>query len=221
MHLTPEILVSAYMQGVFPMAEVHTGEVRWYSPDPRGVIPLDQFYIPRSVAKAVRSRRFEIRADERFREVMQACAGARLIEGEPEHETWISDELIDLYSRLHIAGLAHSVEAYLNDVNGEGAGGTLVGGLYGVTLAGAFFGESMFIRPELGGTDASKICLVWLVAHLRARGFTLLDTQFLTPHLERFGCIEIPRSQYLHQLRDALAASEVQWGAFPAACPHA
>jgi leucyl/phenylalanyl-tRNA--protein transferase len=211
MQLTPEILISAYLQGVFPMAEPHTGEVRWYAPDPRGVIPLDAFHIPRSVARTIRARRFEIRADQRFREVMQACAGPRFIEGELERETWISDELIDLYARLHFAGLAHSVEAYLDD-------DTLVGGLYGVALAGAFFGESMFIRPELGGTDASKVCLAALVFHLRARGYTLLDTQFINPHLGRFGGIEIARAQYLQQLDSAIKMPDVEWGDFPAAC---
>ncbi len=191
--LNPALLIKAYSQGVFPMADSREGRVRWYSPDPRGFIPLDGFHLSRSLQRVVRSGRFDISTDRAFERVMSACAAPR-----PGHpETWISQPIIDVYCALQRLGLAHSVEAWRE--------GRLVGGLYGVHLRGAFFGESMFSLPAEGGRDASKVCLVWLVAHLRRNGFRLLDTQFVTPHLARFGCTEISRQEYLVRLEKALA----------------
>lgn len=181
--LTPELIVHAYRRGLFPMADA-TGEIGWYSPDPRAVFPLDAFKIPKSLAKTVRAGKFEIRIDGDFEAVMRAC-------GERE-ETWISEEIVRAYTALHRLGLAHSVEAW--------QGGALVGGLYGVALGGAFMGESMFSRA----TDASKVCLVHLVERLKGRGYTLLDSQFPTEHLMRFGQALIPRREYLRQLEAAL-----------------
>jgi len=187
-----ELLVEAYCKGVFPMADDESGEIHWYSPDPRGVIPLDGFHTPRSLARVVRARRFEIRTDTCFQRVMELCAEPRANDA----GTWIDKSLIDAYTELHAAGCAHSVEAWLED--------ELVGGLYGVHLRGAFFGESMFSRVGQGGTNASKVALVHLVAQLRAAGFLLLDAQFQNPHLHQFGCVEIPRRDYLKMLGLAL-----------------
>ena len=187
-----ELLVEAYCKGVFPMADDESGEIHWYSPDPRGVIPLDGFHTPRSLARVVRARRFEIRTDTCFQRVMELCAEPRANDA----GTWIDKSLIDAYTELHAAGCAHSVEAWLED--------ELVGGLYGVHLRGAFFGESMFSRGGQGGTNASKVALVHLVAQLRAAGFLLLDAQFQNPHLHQFGCVEIPRRDYLKMLGLAL-----------------
>ena len=184
-----DLLVSAYASGWFPMA-VEPGEIRWYSPDPRGVIPLDAFHVPSRLARVVRSGRFEVAIDRDFDAVIRACAEA---ERKDEAGTWIDDEIMASYGALHRAGLAHSVEAWEN--------GRLAGGLYGVALGGAFFGESMFHEV----TDASKVALAALVARLQARGHRLLDIQWVTPHLERFGAIEIPRRRYLKLLEEALA----------------
>jgi leucyl/phenylalanyl-tRNA---protein transferase len=184
------LLVSAYSSGWFPMA-VDDGEIRWYSPDPRGVISLDTFHVSARLARLVRGGRFRVEIDRRFEEVMRACAESE--RKEEDSGTWISDEILASYAELHRIGLAHSVEAWLDD--------RLAGGLYGVALGGAFFGESMFHRV----TDASKVALVALVERLRARGFRLLDVQWVTPHLEQFGAIEIPRAVYLTQLERALA----------------
>jgi leucyl/phenylalanyl-tRNA--protein transferase len=184
------LLVSAYSSGWFPMA-VDGGEVRWYSPDPRGVIPLDGFHLPSRLARLVRGGRFRIEIDRRFEDVMRACAEAD--RKEEDAGTWISDEILASYVELHRLGLAHSVETWLDD--------RLVGGLYGVALGGAFFGESMFHHV----TDASKVALAALVERLRRRGFRLLDVQWVTPHLEQFGAIEIPRAMYLKELERALA----------------
>ncbi|MEM7229045.1 MAG: leucyl/phenylalanyl-tRNA--protein transferase [Planctomycetota bacterium] len=200
-HPTPAMLCQAYAHGVFPMFHPEEDVLAWYSPDPRAVIPLETFHVPRTLGREVRKQPFQIRSDTAFELVMRACADSR-----PGREsTWINQELIDLYVALHQAGAAHSVEAWLGD--------ELVGGLYGVQLGGAYFGESMFSQPEKGGTNASKICLVHLVHWLRLRGFTLLDTQFTTPHLERFGCTEIPRFSYLEQL-DCALERPVSWGTF-------
>lgn len=164
------------------------GSLAWYDPDPRGVLPLDTFHVPRRLAKSLRAQPFELRADTAFRTVMEECARAA-----PGRETtWISDELVDAYVELHELGFAHSVEAW--------RGGVLVGGLYGVAVGGVFAGESMFSRA----TDASKAALVHLVDVLRAGGFVLLDTQFVTSHLARFGAVEIPRAQYRARLARAL-----------------
>ena len=184
-----ELLLSAYASGWFPMA-VDGGEIRWFSPDPRGIIPLETFHVPRRLARVVRKAPFRIEIDRAFESVMRACADAERDAEDPG--SWISDEIVRSYCALHERGVAHSVEAWIGD--------RLVGGLYGVSLGGAFFGESMFHRE----TDASKVVLVALVERLRARGYTLLDTQWVTGHLEQFGAIEIPRSRYLRLLDASL-----------------
>jgi leucyl/phenylalanyl-tRNA---protein transferase len=190
--IEPELLVSAYGSGWFPMA-VEGGEIRWFSPDPRGVIPLDTFRVPQRLARVWRRGRFEISVNRAFGEVIEACA---VIDRDPDDPgTWITREIIESYGTLHTRGLAHSVEAWHD--------GRLAGGLYGVSLGGAFFGESMFHRE----TDASKIALIALVERLRARGYQLLDTQWSTPHLEQFGAMDIPRRDYLQRLESALRLS--------------
>jgi leucyl/phenylalanyl-tRNA---protein transferase len=189
--LTPELLLRAYAAGIFPMAEdAEDREVFWVDPEQRGVLPLDDFHLPRRLRRVLRQELFEIRCDSAFAEVVRGCAEPR-----PERpKTWINDEIVQLYTALFRRGFAHSVECW--------HGGALVGGLYGVALGGAFFGESMFSRV----TEASKVALAQLVARLRLGGFRLLDTQFVTPHLERFGAIEIPRRQYHRELAAALQA---------------
>lgn len=182
-----EALLSAYASGWFPMA-VGAGEIRWYSPDPRGIIPLDTFHVSRRLARSLRQQRFEIRINTSFREVIQACADREDSDGD-----WIDEEIIESYCALHDQGFAHSVETW--------QGGMLAGGLYGVAIGGAFFGESMFHRVS----DASKAALAALVERLRARGYTLLDTQWVTDHLAQFGATEIPRRRYLRLLDEALA----------------
>lgn len=195
MELTPAILLGAYCQGCFPMAE-EDGTIYWYDPDPRTIIPLDQFHIPRSLARRMRRGGFTVRYDTAFRQVMTKCA-----EPAPGREsTWISAELIEVYCCLHELGFAHSVETWMGD--------ELVGGIYGVSLAGLFAGESMFNRR----TDASKIALVHLVQRLNERGYTLFDVQFTTAHLQRFGAIEIPRDQYKRRLSHALASDATSPG---------
>jgi len=195
--LTPEIVLRAYAEGVFPMAERREDpELYWVSPEWRGIIPLDGFHIPKRLARTVRGDRFTVTSDTAFREVMLACA-----EPKPGREqSWINSEIIRLYTALHATGHAHSVECWRE--------GKLVGGLYGVSLGAAFFGESMFSRE----TDASKVALVHLVARLIEGGYVLLDTQFLTEHLARFGTIEIPRNEYLARLRRAIVR-EAYWSA--------
>jgi leucyl/phenylalanyl-tRNA--protein transferase len=178
-----ELLLQGYRFGIFPMA-MKDGTIEWFSPDPRAILPLDKFHVPHGLQRVVRKKIFEIRIDRHFSDVIRACA--------KRQDTWINKEIIESYERLHGLGYAHSVETLSN--------GKLVGGLYGVAIGGAFFGESMFHRK----TDASKIALVALIEHLRARKFTLLDTQWVTPHLVQFGAIEIPRSQYLRLLRRAV-----------------
>jgi leucyl/phenylalanyl-tRNA--protein transferase len=184
-----ELLLSAYSSGWFPMA-VDEGEIRWYSPDPRGIIPLDSFHVPSRLARVIRSGRFRIEIDRDFPAVIRACAEVDRRDEDPG--TWIDSEILTSYIALHRQGIAHSVEAW--------EGERLAGGLYGVALGGAFFGESMFHRV----TDASKVALAVLVERLETRGFTLLDIQWVTPHLEQFGAIEIPRSEYLRVLDSAL-----------------
>lgn len=189
MKLTPHLLINAYAQGIFPMAH-EDGEVYWYDPDPRAILPLDSFHLPRSLARTLRQGGFQVRFDTAFREVITACA-----EPAPGRElTWINDEIIESYCELHTLGFAHSVETWIE--------GKLAGGLYGMSLAGLFAGESMFSRA----TDSSKIALVYLVEHLRRQRFILLDVQFMTPHLRRFGVIEISRRQYKKRLEQALRA---------------
>jgi leucyl/phenylalanyl-tRNA--protein transferase len=167
----------------------HRGNISWYDPDPRAIIPLDSFSVPRRLARTMRSGRFAFRIDHDFRQIMRACA-----ERAPDRpSTWISPGLIEAYTTLHRLGFAHSVETWRE--------GKLVGGLYGVAIRGLFAGESMFSREP----DASKAALVYLVERLRAGGFQLLDTQFVTPHLARFGATEIPRAEYKRRLAQALA----------------
>jgi leucyl/phenylalanyl-tRNA---protein transferase len=182
--LPPDLLLNAYAQGIFPMAMEH-GEIGWFTPDPRGIIPLDErFHIPHGLKRTLKKAPFEIRFDTAFREVMQACA--------ERETTWINGPIIASYTRLFTLGFGHSVEAWQD--------GQLVGGLYGVSIGGVFCGESMFSRK----TDASKVALVALVERLRASGFKLLDTQWTTPHLETFGAYEISRVEYLSRLRRAI-----------------
>jgi leucyl/phenylalanyl-tRNA--protein transferase len=184
--IEPEILLTAYRCGIFPMAVDKRGRIGWFSPDPRAVIPLDtRFHIPHGLRRVLKQKKFEITTDTDFETVIRECA--RRKEG-----TWISRGIIDSYCNLHRLGHAHSIETRRD--------GKLVGGLYGVALGGAFFGESMFHRA----TDASKVALVALVERLRARSFALLDTQWTTPHLQQFGACEIPRREYLWQLEQAL-----------------
>jgi leucyl/phenylalanyl-tRNA--protein transferase len=185
--IAADALLSAYSSGWFPMA-VAPGEIRWYSPDPRGIIPLDTFHVSRRLARSLRQQRFEVRVNTSFRAVIQACADREDSDGD-----WIDEEIIASYCALHEQGFAHSVETWRE--------GLLVGGLYGVAVGGAFFGESMFHRES----DASKAALAGLVDRLRARRYTLLDTQWVTEHLTQFGAIEIPRRRYLRLLDDALA----------------
>ncbi len=191
--IAKELLVAAYATGWFPMA-VRQGDIRWYSPDPRGIIPLDAFHVPKRLQRAIRRRAFRVEIDGAFEAVIRACASVERREEEEDDEggTWIDEEIVESYCALHEAGLAHSVEAWQGD--------RLVGGLYGVALRGAFFGESMFHHV----TDASKVVLAALVERLRARGFTLLDVQWVTPHLEQFGAIEVPREHYLGLLEESL-----------------
>jgi leucyl/phenylalanyl-tRNA--protein transferase len=189
---TPELLIWAYRRGVFPMSNPDTGAMEWFSPDPRAILPLDRFHVPRRLERVRRSGRFAIATDTAFDQVIRECAAPR-----PRRErTWIDARLIDAYVRLHRRGLAHSIEAYRD--------GVLVGGLYGVQLGAAFFGESMFTEPARGGSDASKVCLVRLVELLRKQGFELFDTQLQNAHTARFGCTEIPRARYLERLSHAL-----------------
>ena len=184
-----DLLVSAYASGWFPMA-VDEGDIRWYSPDPRGIIPLDAFHVPSRLARVVRRGTFRIEIDRAFEQVIRACATVARDTEDPG--TWIDDEILSSYCALHEIGLAHSVEAWQGD--------ELVGGLYGVALRGAFFGESMFHRA----TDASKVVLAALVERMQSRGYRLLDIQWVTEHLRQFGAIEVPRRQYLRMLDEAL-----------------
>ena len=198
--LTPDLLLRAYAVGIFPMAEsADDPEIFWVDPDFRGILPLDGFHLPRRLRRTLRTAGFEVRCDSAFIEVVEGCA-------EPTAErpkTWINDEIVRLYSSLFKRGAAHSVETWRD--------GRLVGGLYGVSIGAAFFGESMFSRI----TDASKVALCHLVARLKAGGYTLLDTQFVTEHLQRFGAVEIPRAEYRRRLAAALKGR----GYFPRELP--
>ena len=181
--IEPELLLQGYRLGVFPMA-MEDDSVEWFSPDPRAILPLEDFHVPHALRRLLRRSVFETTINKAFSKVIAACA--------KREDTWINPEIIESYTRLHELGRAHSVEAWKQ--------GRLAGGLYGVAVGGAFFGESMFYSV----TDASKIALVALVEHLRARKFVLLDTQWLTPHLQQFGGIEISRNHYLRLLRRAV-----------------
>lgn len=192
--LTPQILLSAYAQGLFPMAERRDDPtLYWVSPEKRGVMPLDAFHVPKRLARTMRDGRYRFTTDYAFADVMQACAAP----APGREQTWINDEILRLYAALHAGGHAHSVECWHKD--------ELAGGLYGVSLGAAFFGESMFSRIR----DASKMALVELAGILRRGGFTLLDTQFLTTHLAQFGAYEIPREEYLVRLHAAITRQAV------------
>ncbi len=186
--LRSDQLIYAYASGVFPMADAETAEINWYRPNPRAIIPIDTYKPSRSLKPIVNKGMFEIRVDHQFRRVMEACAEPR---GD-ETETWISKELIDVYTELHHLGLAHSVEAYV--------GGELVGGLYGVHIGAAFFGESMFTRVS----NASKVCFHYLIEILRKNDFELLDSQFMNDNVKRYGAIEISRVTYEKRLAKAI-----------------
>ncbi|MHA1597893.1 MAG: leucyl/phenylalanyl-tRNA--protein transferase [Alphaproteobacteria bacterium] len=187
--LTPEILVRAYAAGIFPMSESRDDpSIFWVDPEMRGILPLDDFHISKSLKKTIRRAPFEVSFDTDFAAVIHACAETP----RGDQGTWINDQIIDAFCELHSLGLAHSVECHLD--------GQLVGGLYGVALNGVFCGESMFSTA----TDASKVALVHLVARLKLCGFRLLDTQFVTDHLVRFGAMEIPARHYQMRLQEAL-----------------
>lgn len=185
------LLLEAYQRGYFPMA-IEPGEIRWFSPDPRGIIPLDSFHLPRRLVRELKTHPFDISVDIAFRDVITACASREADEG-----NWINETIVSSYCELHARGLAHSVETWRD--------GQLVGGLYGVSLGAAFFGESMFNRAS----NASKAAMGALVARLRERGYELLDVQWLTPYLQTFGAIEIPRDEYLRRLRGAIGRADV------------
>lgn len=194
MRLTPDLLLRAYAAGIFPMADGRDDpELFWVDPDFRGILPLDGFHVPKRLKRTLRAEPYRVSVDTAFRRTVAACAAPR--PGSPD--SWINAEIKRLYGLLFEAGHAHSVECW--------QGETLVGGLYGVTLGGAFFGESMFSTA----TDASKIALIYLVAQLRAGGFVLLDTQFKTDHLAQFGVIEIARADYRRRLDEALPIQAV------------
>jgi leucyl/phenylalanyl-tRNA--protein transferase len=194
--LTPEILLKAYQAGIFPMAEsADDPELFWVDPERRGILPLDGFHFSRRLRQVVRQDRFEVRVDGDFAATLAACAEAT----DKRPNTWINGEIMRLYTALYARGAAHSVECWRQ--------GALVGGLYGVSIGGAFFGESMFSRMA----DASKVALVHLVALLRLGGYRLLDLQFVTPHLTQFGAVELSRADYRRLLAEALRYR----GAFP------
>ncbi len=180
--ISPNILLGAYSIGYFPMAD-EDNTISWFSPDPRTILPLDRFNVPRSTKQLIKKGTFRIEIDARFEDVMRGCAARK--------ETWINQEIIESYLELYRLGYAHSVESF----DSEG----LAGGLYGVALGSAFFGESMFSLRS----GASKVALAHLIEHLNSKEFTLLDTQYITPHLQMFGAVEIPRKEYLELLRNA------------------
>jgi leucyl/phenylalanyl-tRNA--protein transferase len=190
--LEPALVVDGYRHGVFPWY-VLGDPVLWWSPDPRGVLPLDGLHVPRRLARRMRRLDYEVRTDVAFEAVMRACDERR-----PDG-SWIHEDMVRCFAAMHRAGDAHSLEVYDEH-------GVLIGGIYGVAFGGCFAAESMFHRAK----DASKIALVSLVDHLRERGFVLLDVQFKTPHLARFGCVEIPRSEYLERLAAAVGL-DVTW----------
>jgi leucyl/phenylalanyl-tRNA--protein transferase len=197
--ITPEVLLKAYACGIFPMADsADDPSLYWIEPEQRGVVPLDRFHVPARLKRTVRADRFAIRVNCDFDGVLDGCAEPQ----EGRKNTWINRRIRNLYRKLYDIGHCHTVEAY--------DGGQLVGGLYGVSLGRAFFGESMFHRAR----DASKVALVHLVARLRAGGFQLLDTQFVTEHLRTFGTVEVPRRRY-HKLLEAALAGDADFAALP------
>jgi leucyl/phenylalanyl-tRNA---protein transferase len=199
--ITPDLLLRAYEIGLFPMAEdADDPSIHWIEPERRGIIPLDRLHVPQRLARTVRSDRFRIEIDRDFAAVIEGCAGT---DDAKRQRTWINARIRKLYGELFELGHCHTVEAYLGE--------ELVGGLYGVSLGAAFFGESMFSRAR----DASKVALVHLVARLRRGGYRLLDTQFVTPHLASLGALELARPAYLRRLRDALTVkpAAITWAA--------
>ena len=189
--ITLDMLLRAYAIGVFPMSESrHDRRIRWFDPHRRGILPLNGFHMPRRLSRTIRREPYHVTADTAFRQVVEGCAAAR----PGRWTTWINDTIVEMFARLHDRGHGHSIECW--------RAGELAGGLYGVSLGAAFFGESMFSAQR----DASKIALAYLVARLREGGYRLLDTQFVTSHLARFGAIEISRSDYLRRLADAVSA---------------
>lgn len=204
-------ILRLYARGWFPMAGSRDTAARWVQPSRRAIIPLDDsFRISRSLRARVRSRRFILRCDAAFERVIRACAQP----GPGRDETWINDDIIEWYTLLHRAGHAHSIEAYLPSSDpGADSPPELVGGLYGVSLGAAFCGESMFSLPARGGTDASKVCLVHLVHHLRRAGFMLLDAQIRNAHTDQFGAVQITRARYLKLLTEA-RARPIAWPEF-------
>lgn len=180
---TKDLVLSAYSQGIFPMGH-DDGTIRWYSPDPRCIFDFDKFHVPRRLMRTYKSGKFEMKVNSAWKEVLKACAD--------RESTWITDDIFRVYTQMHEAGFAHSVEAYYE--------GRLAGGLYGVSIGGAFMGESMFHNV----TDASKISLIYLVERLQSRGFVLLDSQYMTDHLSTLGAVLISRQEYLRRLDRAL-----------------
>lgn len=195
--LTPNVLLRAYASGIFPMGDDTSGAVHWYAPDPRGILPLDAFHVPHNLERRVRRGEFHVTSDRAFDAVIRACADRT--------RTWITPRILDAYSALHEAGFAHSVEAWTAPPHTDDA--ELAGGLYGVALGGAFFGESMFYNVS----NASKVALVHLVRQMRAGGYELLDVQYSNPHLEQFGVVEIPRRDYDRRLDRALLVDATWW----------
>jgi leucyl/phenylalanyl-tRNA--protein transferase len=188
--ITLDMLLRAYAQGIFPMSESrHDPHISWFDPHKRGILPLEDFHVPKRLARTIRKLPFEVKTDTAFQRVVEGCASPR----PGRWTTWINDSIIQMFTGLYSIGHAHSVECWEGD--------ELVGGLYGVSLGAAFFGESMFSVHK----DASKVALVYLIARLRAGGYTLLDTQFVTTHLQRFGALEISRAEYLKRLKVAVA----------------
>jgi leucyl/phenylalanyl-tRNA--protein transferase len=215
-----EFALRAYRQGWFPMGDPDTGRTEWYASEPRAIVPLDErFHVPRRLARRIRSGRFVVTSDRAFDAVIRACA-------DPTRPgAWINADIIDLFGELHACGYAHSVEAWVPHEPGDpadvpavvdlsGRPRRLVAGLYGLAVAGLFAGEAMFSRPDLGGTDGSKVCLVRTVEHLRACGFSLFDAQFSNPHLEQFGVQEISAAGYANRLSEAVRVAPV-WRDLP------
>ena len=189
MRISAQLVIQAYRQGLFPMAETRLGDrVYWLDPEYRGILPLDTFHLSRRLRRTVNSDAFEVAVDRDFAATIAGCAAP----GSDRPDTWINPDILHLFTELHRMGYAHSVECWRD--------GTLVGGLYGVAIGGVFFGESMFSRVR----DASKVALVHLVVRLRLGGFRLLDTQFITEHLTQFGAVEISRDAYRAELAAAL-----------------
>jgi len=194
--LEPEALLQAYCHGAFPMGDPGMGEVSFYTCDPRAVLPVESFRTPRDARRKLSRGEFTVTVDQEFEAVMRACA----VDRTPSNPSWITEAMIECFTRLHDRGHAHSVECWREQ--------RMVGGLYGVSIGAAFFGESMFSRPDLGGSDASSAALGELMRRLRERGFTLFDCQYINDHTRRLGAVEIPLSDYLTRLEAAVAVAD-------------